>query len=253
MPVQGNLPSSSSNSSCPDIHLELFGMKAGIIRATAESETDTAAGLTWEFDRACEYVRGQYSFDSLRHWPPVTTVRKMFSAWGSDPSKYRPSSEALLRRVIKGKSIPRISNMVDIANIGAIETGWPYGCYDCEKISGAVRFRRGKAGEQYEGIGRPLFRLEGRPVFSDSYGPFGSPVSDSRRTMVTRSSRELLFIICAPESTGDSALQGAVAKVIERLARWCSVGEVKSKIVGPAPEPSFHSQRTFPDQIEYRE
>src|SRR5258708_33182668 len=159
MSVQGNLPSSSSNSPCPDIHLELFGMKAGIIRAAAEPETGTAAGLTWEFDRICEYVRGQYSFDSLRHWLPISAVRKMFSVWGSDPSKYRPSSEALLRRGFKGKSVPGNSKIVGIGNIGGPEKRWPPGWFDCEEIYGAGRFRLAKAGGRYEGNGRPVVRL----------------------------------------------------------------------------------------------
>jgi DNA/RNA-binding domain of Phe-tRNA-synthetase-like protein len=171
------------------------------------------------------------SFEGLRKHEPIDAVRTMFRIWGVDPSKYRPSSEALLRRIVKGGKLPRISTIVDIANLGAIETGWPYGCYDRAKISGPVEIRPGKAGEEYEGIGRQRLRLESRPLFADSEGPFGSPISDSTRTMITGSTRELLAIVCAPGNSSVLLLEEALSTLVERLANWCKASGLRKGIV----------------------
>ena len=126
-----------------------------------------------------------------------------------DPSKYRPSSEALLRRVVQGKGLYRVSNVVDIGNLGSIETGWPYGCYDRSKIQGPIVLRHGIAGERYEGIGKRTWHLEGRPVLADLEGPFGSPISDSTRSMITEAAREILIVIYAPSSASDASVTAA--------------------------------------------
>ena len=145
----------------------------------------------------------------------------MFRAWDIDPSKYRPSSEALLRRVVQGKGLYRVWNVVDIGNFGSIETGWPFGCYDRARIRPPVVFRHGATGESYEGIGKRTWHLEGRPVLADADGPFGSPISDSTRTMIAESAREILTVIYAPASAPDASVEAAMARLCERLSRIC--------------------------------
>jgi DNA/RNA-binding domain of Phe-tRNA-synthetase-like protein len=151
----------------------------------------------------------------------------MFREWGMDPSKYRPSSEALLRRVVQGKGLYRVSNAVDICNLGSIETGWPYGCYDRARIRAPIVLRHGAPGEMYEGIGKKMWHLDGRPVLADPDGPFGSPISDSTRSMITESAREILAVIYAPEGAPDSGIEAAMARMGERFAQF-------AEAVGPA-------------------
>ena len=110
--------------------------------------------LAKEMDAVCQRLRRIHPAESLPDFETVRRVRAMFRAWGMDPSKYRPSSEALLRRVAQGKGLYRISNGVDAANLGSIETGWPFGCYDLARISGPITLRLGAPGEKYEGIGK---------------------------------------------------------------------------------------------------
>jgi DNA/RNA-binding domain of Phe-tRNA-synthetase-like protein len=241
MSVTNRLPDVRTNSSSLvtettslDIQITLPGVKAGIVEAANVHVRSCDAPLATEIGDVCTHLRSLCSVDSLPHAEQIREVRKMFRAWGGDPSRYRPSSEALIRRVLKGEAFPRVSNIVDIANLCAIEMGWPYGCYDYGKLSGPIEIRRGKANEQYDGIGRPLFRLEDRPVFADAHGPFGSPVSDSRRTMVTGSTRELFAIICAPASSCDSVLEEAISRLVKRLVLWCGANGVQTRIVGPA-------------------
>jgi DNA/RNA-binding domain of Phe-tRNA-synthetase-like protein len=168
--------------------------------------------------------------ESLAEAEPVRAVRAMFREWGMDPSKYRPSSEALLRRVVQGKGLYRVSNVVDIGNLGSLETGWPYGCYDRSKINPPIALRHGAVGEKYEGIGKQTWHLEGRPVLADSAGPFGSPISDSTRSMITESAKEIMIVIYAPARVLDTSLNLAMMRLKERLTQFASASDARSEI-----------------------
>jgi DNA/RNA-binding domain of Phe-tRNA-synthetase-like protein len=221
----------TANISDLEVSVQLADVEIGIVEIDRIEQTVAAPELTEQIDETCHRLRRQYSRDSLREWEPIQKVRSIFRGLGLDPSRHRPSSEALLRRIVNGDALPRVSTVVDIGNLGAIEMGWPYGCYNRQKISGSIEVRLGKPGEQYDGIGRQVLRLEGRPVFSDDHGPFGSPVSDSTRTMVTESTQELLFIICAPESGCASTLEEALFRLAQRLSLWCGASGIRKKIV----------------------
>jgi len=147
-------------------------------------------------------------------------VRQMYRRMGLDPTKIRPSSEALLRRVRRGEELPRINSLVDIANWCSLETRLPYGLYDADKIEGLVTMRLGRAGEQYAGIGKDVVHLEGRLTLADGQGPFGNPTSDSARTMVTTETRRALVVIFAPAGTSDVALARVVGLTEERIGRF---------------------------------
>ena len=126
-----------------EIRVELRAVKLGVVEARGVHVTLVEESLAKEMDAVCERLRRIHTVESLPDYEPVRRVRAMFRAWGMDPSKYRPSSEALLRRVAQGKGLYRISNGVDAANLGSIETGWPFGCYDLARISGPITLRRG--------------------------------------------------------------------------------------------------------------
>lgn len=136
----------------------------------------------------------------------TAAVRAMYRRFGVDPTKTRPSSEALLRRVRKGDPLPRINNVVDVCNWCSLEFQVPYGLYDLAHISGAIHLRTGRAGESYPGIRKDEVHLEGRLVLADDAGPFGNPTSDSARTMVTIRATSILTVIFAPASIDRAAL-----------------------------------------------
>jgi DNA/RNA-binding domain of Phe-tRNA-synthetase-like protein len=125
----------------------------------------------------------------------ILATRAAYKALGKDPARYRGSAEALLRRVIAGKGLPRINNVVDVINLVSIESRLPVGLYDLAHVQGDVVFRAGRAGETYKGIGKYDLNLEGLPVFCDAAGPHGSPTSDSERTMVTLATKQVIAII----------------------------------------------------------
>jgi len=127
--------------------------------------------------------------------PAILATRAGYKALGKDPARYRGSAEALIRRVIAGKGLPRINNVVDVINVVSVECRLPIGLYDLAHVRGGIVFRAGRAGETYKGIGKYDLNLEGLPVFCDELGPHGSPTSDSERTMVTNATKKVLGII----------------------------------------------------------
>src|SRR2546423_7310830 len=145
----------------------------------------------------------------------IVATRAGYKALGKDPARYRGSAEALLRRLIAGKGMPRINNVVDVINLVSVESRLAIGLYDLAHVEGAIEFRAGRAGETYKGIGKYDFNLEGLPVFVDARGPHGSPTSDSERTMVTSATTQVLAIIVSfggTSSDGASALENPVTR-----------------------------------------
>src|SRR5467141_4503651 len=127
--------------------------------------------------------------------PQVEATRMAYKSLGKDPSRYRGSAEALLRRVVAGKGLPQINAVVDVINLVSVESRLPIGLYDLAHVTGEIVFRRGRAGENNKGIGKYDLNLERLPVFCDALGPHGSPTSDSERTMVASETKHVLAII----------------------------------------------------------
>ncbi len=159
----------------------------------------------------------------LRLRPPADTasVRSMYKRVGLDPTKTRPSSEALLRRVLKGLTLPRINSMVDVINWCSVEFQLPYGLYDRSRIHGTPVLRLGAAGEAYAGIRKDTVHVEGRITLADDEGPFGNPTSDSARTMVTTETTHALVLVYAPADTRADRLTGVLDATAARLSDIC--------------------------------
>ncbi len=164
----------------------------------------------------------------------VAEVRRAFRALGKDPSRYRPSSEALLRRVAHGKGLFNVNNLVDTNNLVSLTSRFPAGAYDLARLEGAfedeIELRVGQDGETYEAIARGPLNLANLPVLCDSLGPFGSPTSDSARTMVTADCRDALLVLYGfGEAQGlDAGLDSALDAAEEALRRYCD-GEVTAR------------------------
>jgi DNA/RNA-binding domain of Phe-tRNA-synthetase-like protein len=153
----------------------------------------------------------------VREHPPAETVavRTMYKRIGLDPTKTRPSNEALLRRVRKGQPLPRVNSLVDVINWCSVEFQLPYGLYDRAHIRGAVTLRLGLDGEQYAGIRKDTVHVGGRMTLVDDAGPFGNPTSDSARTMVTTDTKDALVVVFAPAACDAARL----TRVLDTTAR----------------------------------
>ena len=144
-------------------------------------------------------------------------VRTMYKRVGLDPTKRRPSSEALLRRVRKGDPLPRINSMVDVCNWCSLEFQLPYGLYDAARIEGDVVLRLGHQGESYAGIRKDDVHVGGRITLADRVGPFGNPTSDSARTMVTTATTSALLVVFAPHELDTARLNRVLDVTAARM------------------------------------
>jgi DNA/RNA-binding domain of Phe-tRNA-synthetase-like protein len=170
--------------------------------------------------------------ERVRANPPAESlsVRAMYRHVGIDPTKTRPSNEALLRRVRKGQTLPRINSLVDVINWCSLELQLPYGLYDAARITGDVTLRLGTEGEEYAGIRKEVVHVAGRLTLADDLGPFGNPTSDSARTMVTMATRDVLVVVFAPTEIDRARVEHALDVTAERI-REIAGGEELSRVV----------------------
>ena len=156
----------------------------------------------------------------VRAHPPADSaaVRTMYKRVGLDPTKTRPSNEALLRRVRKALPLPRVNSMVDICNWCSLEFQLPYGLYDRRRIRGEVTLRLGHHGESYAGIRKDTVHVAERIVLVDDEGPFGNPTSDSARTMVTTETEDALVVVFAPAEVDELRLTRVLDTTAQRIA-----------------------------------
>ncbi len=202
------------------VALELPEVQLGVVEAEQVRVAPAGAELARELDAACERLRRELTLEQVAALEGIRGVRAMFRVWGVDAARYRPSAEALLRRVVQGKGLYRVSNIVDINNLGSIETGWPYGSYTRAAIEPPVVLRLGVTGEKYEGIGKQTWHMDRRPVLADRQGPFGSPITDSVRTMITESTTAVLAVTFTPASASATSLEHALERLARRLERF---------------------------------
>ena len=161
---------------------------------------------------------------AVRVNPPedIAAVRTMYKRVGIDPTKRRPSSEALLRRVRKGDALPRINSMVDVCNWCSLECQLPYGLYDAAHVEGDVVLRLGADGESYPGIRKDDVHVAGRITLADAHGAFGNPTSDSARTMVTTATTRALVVVFAPRALDTRRLDHVVDLTARRMHQFTS-------------------------------
>ena len=170
---------------------------------------------------------------AVRMRPPeeIAAVRTMYKRVGLDPTKTRPSSEALLRRVRRGDTLPRINSMVDVCNWCSLEFQLPYGLYDASNIDGDVELRIGRENESYPGIRKDDVNVEGRITLADARGPFGNPTSDSARTMVTTATTRALLVVFAPREIEARRVADVLDSTSQRMTEFTGCRETAREIV----------------------
>jgi DNA/RNA-binding domain of Phe-tRNA-synthetase-like protein len=186
-------------------------VRLGLVRGEPVAVGPAAEPLLAEMESLRQELAARHSGRSPSEIPALAPARELYRSFGIDPTRTRPSSEALLRRVLLGKPLPRILSVVDVCNLCSLRFLLPIGLYDTAQIQGRVRLRRGLPGESFEGIRKDAIHLEGRPALADERGPFGNPSSDSLRTSVTEATRSLWMVIFAPASFPGGLLREHVA------------------------------------------
>lgn len=171
-----------------------------------------------EIDAMGNKYRSTLTTESLKQLSGIAATRRVYRACGKDPSRYRPASEALIRRQLTNKSLYQIDTLVDLTNLASIAYGYSIGGFDADKFDGdTLTLGIGRAGEPYEGISRGMINIEGLPVYRDATGGVGTPTSDNERTKITLQTTHLVVLINGYD--GNEANVKANAEYIQELLR----------------------------------
>ena len=199
--------------------------RGAAVFATVKNSAYSEA-LWKRIDEYTELYRAKYTTDSIKEMPAIQATRMAYKKCGKDPSRYRPSSEALCRRLLRGIPLYQIDTLVDLINLASIYSGHSIGGFDLDKIQGdKLVLGIGKAGEPYEGIGRGVLNIEGMPVYRDEVGGVGTPTSDNERTKITDGTVHLLAIMNA--YSGEEGLDDSVQYMIDLLKEFASAEDIE--------------------------
>lgn len=186
--------------------------------------------LLGEIHKFIEYLQATVEkVPDLPKRPKIADTRTAYKAFGKEPSRYRCSAEAICRRIVQGKGLYYINNVVECNNLFSIRTGYSLGAYDVTKIDGPITWMVAPEGSHYQGIGKDQINVEFLPVFADNRGPFGNPTSDSVRTRITENAEEILMVIFG--FSGMEGLSEDLADLVKLLEVWCAARDVETWFV----------------------
>ena len=203
----------------------------GVLEAEGIQVQSLPPAFDHEADELIARLLARFAGKSPADIPGVAETRSLFHRLDVDPTRTRPSSEALLRRVLQGKGMPRVNPAVDVCNLCSLEHQLPLGLYDRDEIKGDLVVRAGKPGEGYTGIRRQRVNLAGRLLISDDNGPFGAPTSDSAHTAVKTRTRNLAVVLFCPVERAGHDLTVALELIASRLTRFCQARVTAVRVV----------------------
>jgi DNA/RNA-binding domain of Phe-tRNA-synthetase-like protein/ureidoglycolate hydrolase len=223
-----DLREESSVSVAPDLRGKVA---LGCLSFDGLSVAESDPALQDEGERLAEALRRQWGGDEPGGVRGLAPARDLYKGLGLDPTKTRPASEALLRRVLQGKPLYRVNTLVDALNLCSLRMLVPFGAYDRARIAGSVVLRRGAAGEGYEGLGRGRLSMEGKPVLADREGAFGNPTADSIRTRITPATSRALVVLYLPASVDAVGIARFLDEVSATVRRLCGGTEAGRRVV----------------------
>jgi DNA/RNA-binding domain of Phe-tRNA-synthetase-like protein len=179
-------------------------------------------------DNACTEFANKYTVEDISQLKPIADSRRAYRALGKDPARYRLSSEALLRRIVKDKGIYKINNIVDINNLLSITSFYSICAFDVSKLNPPIKFTIGTKEDEYYGIGRGLLNIENLPVFEDQLGKFGSPTSDSEKVKIKDTTTHLSMNIIS--FSGDSELENFINQLKRYLEMFASGKNLETRV-----------------------
>ena len=200
---------------------EIGSVCSSFVGAAVEAQvvnTPFCAALWDEIHQLEARYRSELTTESLKLLPGIAATRSVYKVCGKDPSRYRPASEQLIRRMLQGKELYQIDTLVDLVNLASITFGYSIGGFDADKFAGdTLTLGIGREGEPYEGIGRGIINIAGLPVYRDAKGGVGTPTSDHERTKMTLSTTHLVVLINGYDGNEQRVLNNA--QFIQELVR----------------------------------
>lgn len=180
-------------------------------------------------DVVCRRLMDSMSIEQIKTREHIAQTRACCKALGKDVKRYRNSAEALNRRVLQGKGLYQINNVVEVNNLLSLDTGYSLGSYDLEKLEGDIVWKPAGEGVHYQGIGKEAVNIEFLPVLSDRQGFFGNPNSDSTRAMITPQTTQLLM--CVFGFGGAQPLQPMLEQMCDALQTYCEATELETAVI----------------------
>ena len=197
---------------CPDLHVAV--VECDVVNTVSDEQ------LWKEITEMETHIRTTCKLEDINKFPPIQATRQAYKRLGKDPNRYRPSAEALRRRILRELPLYKIDTLVDIINLLSIQSGYSIGGFDAGKIDGDLVLGVGREGEIYHGIGRGELNIAGLPVYRDNQGGVGTPTSDEERTKIDMNTGKLLMIING--YSGKDGLQEALTYGVSLLTRYVS-------------------------------
>ena len=209
-------------AACPDLHVLAIACRV--------RNTESDIRLWDEIAQEEETVRQTMKLEEVNKWLPIRATRQAYKKLGKDPNRYRPSAEALRRRILRGLPLYRIDTLVDLINLVSIRSGYSIGGFDAMKIQGdRLVLGVGREGEVYRGIGRGELNIAGLPVYRDDIGGIGTPTSDEERTKIDMETTSLLMIING--YSGENGLMEAGRYAAERLRKYNEASDMEAMLI----------------------
>ena len=213
--------SNKIKQACPHLALAI------IICEVQNSET--SAELCSELGNEVQHFTETHTLEDINKHPAIAATRNIYKSLGKDPNRYRPSAEALCRRIIRGIPIYRVSTLVDIINLVSIRSGFSIGGFDANLIQGDVKLEAGTVSDDFEAIGRGKLNVEGLPLYKDKIGGIGTPTSDNERTKLSPDTTQLLVVING--YSGENGLMEAANHSIQLLEKYAALGKCEVSIL----------------------
>ena len=208
---------------CPDLHVAV--VECDVVNTVSDEQL-------WKEIREMEtHIRTTCKLEDINKFPPIQAIRQAYKRLGKDPNRYRPSAEALRRRILRELPLYKIDTLVDIINLLSIQSGYSIGGFDAGKIDGDLVLGVGREGEIYHGIGRGELNIAGLPVYRDNQGGVGTPTSDEERTKIDMNTGKLLMIING--YSGKDGLQEALTYGVSLLTRYVSTTNLEMELITP--------------------
>ena len=198
------------------IQQKIPGLKLGLLEVRNVEIKKKSALVDKQYKELEIFVKNKFGENPPSSDVVVSAVRRMYRKIGWEPTKYRPSSEAMIRRFLKDKGLYRINNFVDLGNVASTKYHLPMGLYDLDEIEGNIIVDVGNEEESYQGISKELIHATGKMILRDDKGIFGNPTADSKRTSLSEKTKNVLAIFFTPPEVNNNNLNKTL-KFLEYL------------------------------------
>ena len=207
---------------CPDLHVAV--VECDVVNTVSDEQ------LWKEITEVETHIRTTCKLEDINKFPPIQATRQAYKRLGKDPNRYRPSAEALRRRILRELPLYKVDTLVDLINLVSIRSGYSIGGFDADKIEGGkLVLGVGREGELYHGIGRGELNIAGLPVYRDAIGGIGTPTSDEVRTKIGLDTTSLLMILNG--YSGKEGLLEAGGYSVDLLKRYVSAVNVEAELI----------------------